>query len=112
MLNSNIKTVALSKTENEKIIGQIVGESKNYDQNSDRVSRNDKSCNICSLRQKGLIVKYGKHGTLSIFYVSSIYGTSFILFSSIDLKRMVDRRCLCFLRSVFERPSSPSSPNS
>ena len=67
MLNSNIKTVALSKTENEKIIGQIVGESKNHDQNSDRVSRNDKSCNICSLRQKGLMVKNGKHGTLSIF---------------------------------------------
>ena len=48
----------MSKIEKEKIIGQTVGISKNCDQYSDRVSKYDKSCHICSMRLKGLLVKY------------------------------------------------------
>ena len=45
---------------------KIVGVSKVCDQISDRVSKNDKSCHICSKDYKGLLAKCGKYGTLSI----------------------------------------------
>ena len=35
--------------ENEKIISQIAGDSEVTHQNGDRVPKNDKSCNICSI---------------------------------------------------------------
>ena len=46
------------KVENEKIISQIVGVSKISDQNGDKVSKNDKSCHICSKRLKRFCIKY------------------------------------------------------
>ena len=55
----------LQKFEDEKIVSQIVWISDECDQNGDRVSKNDKSCHICSTRQKGVFVKYEKYGTLS-----------------------------------------------
>ena len=39
-------------------------------QNGHRVSRNDKSSLICSLRLKGGFDKYGKYGTLPIYFDS------------------------------------------
>ena len=39
----------IKRFENEKVIGQIVRKS---DQNGYRVSKNDKSCHICSMRLK------------------------------------------------------------
>ena len=54
------------KVENSKIISQIVRISKVYDQHGERVSKNDKSCHICSTRLKRLFAKYEKFGTLSI----------------------------------------------
>ena len=41
--------------------------TKVCDQNGDRVSKNDKSYHICSIKLKGLLVKYEKYGTLSIY---------------------------------------------
>ena len=55
-----------TKVENEKIISQIVWASEVFDQNDNRVSRNDKSCHICSMRLKRLLAKHEKYGTLSI----------------------------------------------
>ena len=49
--------VYYSKFESEKIISRIVGISEGCDQNGDRVSKNDKSCHICIMRQKGVIGK-------------------------------------------------------
>ena len=41
--------VYYQKVENEKIISQIVWVSEFCELNGDRVSKNDKSCNICSI---------------------------------------------------------------
>ena len=46
---------------------KIVRNVKNWDQNRDRVSHNDKSCHICSMKLKCISVKYEKYGTLSIY---------------------------------------------
>ena len=46
--------VYYQKVENEKIISQIVGISEVLGQNADRVSKNDKSCHIFSIRLKGV----------------------------------------------------------
>ena len=43
-------------------ISQIVGVSAGCDQNDDRVSKNDKSCHICSMRPKVVLVKYRNMG--------------------------------------------------
>ena len=48
------------KFEDKEIIGQHVGISEGCDQNGDRVSKNDKSCHICSMRLKAVLVKYEK----------------------------------------------------
>ena len=50
------------------LISQIVGISEGCDQNGDRVSKNDKSCHICIMRLKGVLVKYEKYGTLSMYF--------------------------------------------
>ena len=42
------------RVENEKVIRQTVGISKVCDQNGHRVSKNDKICQICSIRLKGV----------------------------------------------------------
>ena len=59
--------------EGGKIISQMVGISESCDPNVDRVSRNDKSCHICSLRLKDVLVKYEKYGTLSIYNIGTSY---------------------------------------
>ena len=41
----------------EQIISQIVGVSDVCDQNGDRITNNDKSCRVCSMRRKRLLVK-------------------------------------------------------
>ena len=41
--------------ESEKIISQIVGISETFDQNGDRVAKNDKSCHICIMGIKGVL---------------------------------------------------------
>ena len=46
-----------SRIENEEIFSQIVGVSKNCDQNGDKVSKYNKICYISSMIQKGLLVK-------------------------------------------------------
>ena len=46
---------------------ELSGLVKVYDQNGDSVSKNDKSCHICSMTQKGVFAKYEKYGTLSIY---------------------------------------------
>ena len=38
------------------------------DQNGDRVSKNDESCHTCSMRLKGVLVKFEKYGTLSMYH--------------------------------------------
>ena len=46
---------------------KLLGLKKVYDQKGDRVSKNDKSCHICSLRPKGVfLVTYENYGTLSL----------------------------------------------
>ena len=57
----------LSKVEDEVIISQIVRISEGCDQNGNRVSKNDKSCHICSMRLKGVLVTYEKYGTMFIY---------------------------------------------
>ena len=52
--------------EDEKIISQIVGISRDCDENGGRVSKNDNNFNICIKRLKGVLVKYEKYGTVSI----------------------------------------------
>ena len=52
---------------NEKSISQFVGSSEVCDQNADRVSRKDKSCQVCSKKIKVLLAKYEKYGTLSMY---------------------------------------------
>ena len=52
--------------ENEKIISHIVGISEVCDKNGDRVSKNDKSCYICIMGIKMVLVEYEKYGTLSL----------------------------------------------
>ena len=42
----------IKEFENDDIISQMVGIGEVCDQNGDRVSRNDKSCHICSDRLK------------------------------------------------------------
>ena len=49
------------------IISQIVRIGEVCDQNGDRVSKNNKSCHICSMRVKRLLVKYEKYGTLYMY---------------------------------------------
>ena len=44
--------------EDEKFISQIVVSSSSCDQNGDRVSKKDKICHICSMRLKGVSVRY------------------------------------------------------
>ena len=56
-----------SKVEDEVIISQIVRISEGCDQNGNRVSKNDKSCHICSMRLKGVLVTYEKYGTMFIY---------------------------------------------
>ena len=53
-------------THTTKIISQIVVISWGWDQNDDRVSKNNKSCHFCSMRLKSVLVKYEKYGTLLI----------------------------------------------
>ena len=54
--------------ENENIISQVVRIGEWCDQNGDKVSKNDKSCYICIIWLKGLLVKLEKHGTpLSLY---------------------------------------------
>ena len=51
------------------IISQIVGISEYRDQNGDRVSKYDKSCNICSIKTIRVLAKYEQYekcGTLSM----------------------------------------------
>ena len=40
------------------MISQIVVSSSSCDQNGDRVSKKDKICHICSMRLKGVSVRY------------------------------------------------------
>ena len=54
------------KHERGKKKSEIVWVSKVCHQNVDRVSNNDKSCHICSIKLEGLFVKYEKYGTLSL----------------------------------------------
>ena len=42
----------LSKVENERIFSKIVGISEVCDKSGDGVSKNNKSCHICSMRLK------------------------------------------------------------
>ena len=65
-LHSGKVTINFSKVEKEKIIGQFVGTSKICNRNGDRGSKTDKSCLICSMRLKNVLVKYEKYGTLSL----------------------------------------------
>ena len=58
-----LRICLLSKVEDEKIISQIVGISED-DQNGDRASKNDKSCRICIMRLKVVLLKYEKYGTV------------------------------------------------
>ena len=51
----------------EKIISQIVRIGEVCDHIGDRVSKNDKSCHICSTRLKRTYAKYEKYGALSIY---------------------------------------------
>ena len=44
------------------IISRIVGISEDCDQNGERVSKTDKSCHVCIMRLKGVLVKYEKMG--------------------------------------------------
>ena len=44
--------------ENEKIICQFVGIIKGCDQTGDRVSKNDKSGHICSMKLQGFCLAY------------------------------------------------------
>ena len=62
-------TCLLSKVEKEKMISVFVfvGASEICDGNSDRESKTDESCHICSMRQQSVLVKYEKYGTLSIY---------------------------------------------
>ena len=54
------------RVENEKIISQNVGISEVCDQNGVRVSKNNKSCHICSMRLKSVLAQYEKYGALSM----------------------------------------------
>ena len=58
--------MCFKKFENEKIISQIVGISWACDQNGDSVSKNGKSCHICSMGIKKVLIEYKKYGILSI----------------------------------------------
>ena len=51
---------------------QIVGISEVCDPNGDRVSKSNKICHICNMRQKSVFVKYEKNGTLSIYNFNSL----------------------------------------
>ena len=59
-------TRIIKKFEDEKIICQIARISYNYDKNGDRMSKNDKSCQICIIRAESVILKGGKYG-LSLY---------------------------------------------
>ena len=64
------RALMLQKFEDEKMISQIVWISEGCDQNGERVSKNGKSCHICSMRLKGMTVKYEEYETLSIYYLT------------------------------------------
>ena len=49
---------------------QFGATSKVCDGNDDRVSKTDKSCYICSMRLKSVLVRYENYGTLSIYHLS------------------------------------------
>ena len=54
------------------MISQIVGISELYDQNGDRVSKNVKSCHICSMRLIGVFMaQYEKSETLFTYEVTN-----------------------------------------
>ena len=57
---------AKSTSENEKIIGQIVGVGEVCYQSGDRVSKNYKVAKFALFSWKGVLIKYEKYGTLSI----------------------------------------------
>ena len=46
------------KFEDKKRISQIVWISEGCDQNGERVSKNAKSCHICRMKLKGVLLKY------------------------------------------------------
>ena len=48
----------------------LSGFAQSVGQNGDRVSKNNKICPICSIRQKkGLFAKYDKYATLSKYFI-------------------------------------------
>ena len=47
----------------------MVEVSEVYDQNGNRVSKNDKSCHIFGIRLKGVWAKSEKYGTLSMYFM-------------------------------------------
>ena len=55
------------RVENKKIISQIMGIREVCDQSGDRVSRNDKSCHICSMRVQSVFSKNMKNMGLCLF---------------------------------------------
>ena len=65
MRRSLVKKSGLVKS--VKIASQIVGVSKICDQNGDRVSKNVKSCHICSMRLKRLLTENKKNMELCLY---------------------------------------------
>ena len=70
----------MSKIEDEKITNQIVGISKSWDQNGDRVSKYAKSCHVCSIKLKGLLMKcYCKVNLMEVVQKAFIACNEFLM---------------------------------
>ena len=78
-------------------MSQIVGSDKNYDQNGDRMSKYDKSGQICSIRLKRLLGRNGNIGIKKYFAVPE-FAKSYLL---LDIRLFVLARLIQQMTAKF-----------